>query len=98
MRKHLVDIINSEPSASLTKNKYKVLCGMLKRMFPDDYEKIPREKWLTIAHEIVNGDREWRKLTEGKDKENKERLEQEWKIKNGYDPMYHSDIKLTKKI
>ena len=75
MRKELCDIIKENPRASLVKNKYKVLAGMVRRMFPNNYEKLPPEIWEKIIYEVVNGDREWRTLTEGKDKENKTILE-----------------------
>lgn len=83
MRKELEQIIKEHPdTAVLVKNKYKVLSGMVRRMFPNNYEKIPPQVWEDIIYEVVNGDRDWRKLSEGKDKVNKVRLEQEYIINN----------------
>lgn len=83
MRKQILQqIIKEKPEACLVKNKYKVIVGMIKRMFPNNYEKIPHEVWEKLVFEIVNGDRDWRKLSEGKDKVNKVRLEQEYILNN----------------
>ena len=83
MRKQILSqIIKERPDACLVKNKYKVIVGMIKRMYPNNYEKIPKEVWEKLVFEIVNADRDWRLLTEGKDKENKKMLEQQWVIKN----------------
>lgn len=83
MRKQILQkIIDEKPEACLVKNKYKVIVGMIRRMYPNNYEKIPHEVWEKLVFEIVNADRDWRMLTEGKDKVNKERLRQEYIIKN----------------
>ena len=83
MRKEiLAQIIKEKPEAVLVKNKYKVLVGMVKRLYPNNFDKIPLRIWEDIAYDLVNGDRDWRTLTEGQDKENKVRLEQEYIIKN----------------
>lgn len=83
MRKQiLAQIIKERPDAVLVKNKYKVLVGMIKRMYPNNYEKIPHEVWEKLVFEIVNADRDWRYLSEGHDKVNKTRLEQEYIINN----------------
>ena len=83
MRKQILQkIIDEKPEACLVKNKYKVIVGMVRRMYPNNYEKIPYEVWEKLVFEIVNADRDWRTLTEGMDKENKVRLEQEYILKN----------------
>jgi len=83
MRKEILSaIIKENPNAVLVKNKYKVLRGLIKRMYPNNYEKLPPDIWEKIIYEVVNGDRDWRFLTEGMDKENKERLRQEYIIHN----------------
>lgn len=75
MRKQiLAKIITERPDAVLVKNKYKVLVGMLKRLYPNQFEKIPYKIWEDIAFDLINGDRDLRYLTEGEDKENKKRL------------------------
>lgn len=76
----LKQIITEKPSAVLVKNKYRVLAGMTKRMFPK-LENFTQEELADICFEIIAGDRDWRFLTEGKDKE-KIIYEQKWIIKN----------------
>jgi hypothetical protein len=86
MRKEIIQkIIDERPDAVLVKNKYKVISGMIKRMFPEQYSKIDYKLWEDILYEAINADRDWRMLTEGKDK-NKQILADEWKINNGYMP------------
>lgn len=77
----LQDIINKHPEACLVKNKYKALGHMADIMYPQ-LNAINKKIITDIVYDIVNGDRDWRKLTEGMDKENKVRLEQEYIIKN----------------
>jgi len=75
MRKEILkQIIKEKPEAVLVKNKYKVLVGMIRRMYPNNFEKLPVDVWEKIAFDLINGDRDWRILTIGRDKENKERL------------------------
>ena len=76
-------IIKERPEAVLVANKYKVLVGVIKRIYPQNFEKIPLNVWENIAFDLVNADRDWRKATEGHDEDNKKRLEDEW-IKNNY--------------
>ena len=82
-----IDIINQiikeRPEAVLVSNKYKVLIGVIKRMYPEQFEKIPLKIWEDIAFDLINGDRDWRKATQGFDEENKQRLEDNW-IKENY--------------
>jgi len=88
-RKEVIQTIIKENSrAVLVKNKYKVLVGMVRRMYPNQFEKIPLEIWEDIAFDISNGNRDWQMLTEGYDKENKEILEQKWLEEN-----YHHNTK-----
>lgn len=87
MRKQLIQqIINKNPEAVLVKNKYKVLGGLVKRMFPNNYEKLSPKIWEDIIYEVVNGDRDWRNLTAGMDKENKVILSQQWVVDNYMKP------------
>jgi len=86
-------IINERPDAVLVKNKYLVIYGMLKRMYPNQIEKIPKQIFIDIIFDAVNGNRDWQTLTEGFDKENKKRLSQEKMIEMGYTPGYNQDIK-----
>lgn len=83
-KKILSEIIKKNQDAILVKNKYKVLAGMIKRMYPKNFEKISDHMWEQIIFDITNGNRDWQMLTEGFDKENKEILSQQWKISNGY--------------
>lgn len=87
MRTHILQqIIQDKPeTAILVANKYKVLAGMLQRMFPE-LKDMPQTKLADIVFEAVNGDRDWRTLTEGQDKQNKTILEQKKKISLGYVP------------
>lgn len=74
-RKEILDkIIKDKPEAVLVKNKYKVLVGMIKRMYPNNFEKLPLNIWEDIAFDLINGDRDLRLLTEPFDRENKDRL------------------------
>lgn len=83
MRKQIIQqIVNDRPDAKLVKNKYKVLIGVIKRIYPEHYEKIPRQVWEDIAFDLVNGDRDLRLATEGMDKEEKTRLEQQYIVNN----------------
>ena len=86
-RKEIIKkIIREKPEAILVKNKYKVLVGMIKRKYPNNFEKLPLNIWEDIAFDLVNGNRDWQQETEGMDKENKQKLQQQWKIDNGYLP------------
>ena len=78
----LQQIIKEKPHAVLVKNKYKVLFGMLKRLYPNQIDKIPEQIFIDLIFDAVNGNREWQTLTEGYDKENKEKLRQEYIINN----------------
>ena len=82
-----IDIINQiikeRPEAVLVKNKYKVLVGVIRRRYPEQFEKIPLKIWEDITFDMVNADREWRTATKGQDEENKKELETNW-IKENY--------------
>ena len=93
MRKQILqNIIKENPNAVLVANKYKVLAGMAQRMYPE-LKEIPQAKLADMVYDIVNGDRDWRILTEGCDKENKKILEQEKMLSLGYSPNYHNDVR-----
>lgn len=78
-RKSLIkQVIDKNINAVLVKNKYKVLVGLVRRMYPKTYEKIEPHLWEEIIYEVVNGDRDWRLLTKGFDKKNKDKLEKQW--------------------
>lgn len=77
------NIIRENPNGMLVANKYKVLSGMAQRMFPE-LKEIPQRKLADMVYEIVNGDRDWRTLTEGQDRGNKARLEEEKLEQLGY--------------
>lgn len=76
-------ILDARPDGFLVANKYKVLVGMLKRRHPVirdlDYQLL-----INLVFDAVQGNREWQQLTEGYDVENKKKLEQEWKMDQGY--------------
>jgi len=93
-RKQIISkIINERPDAVLVKNKYQVLYGMIKRMYPDHIDKIPKQIFIDIIFDAINGNRDWQVLTEGQDKENKSRLSQEKMIEMGYLPGLKQNIK-----
>lgn len=95
-RQIIENIIKERPTeAVLVANKYKVIAGVVRRMFPEIKEikelepvmangKCVKDKLVDIIYEAVNADREWRLATEGQDKENKENLEVEYLKNNGY--------------
>ena len=84
MRKQIIqNIIKENPNAVLVANKYKVLAGMSQRMF-HELKEISQSRLADMVYEIVNGDRDWRTLTEGFDKENKGRLEEQKVLELGY--------------
>lgn len=95
-RQIIENIIKERPNdAVLVANKYKVIAGVIRRMFPEIKEitelepvivngKSVKDKLVDIIFEAVNADRDWRLATEGQDKENKERLEVEYLKENGY--------------
>jgi len=93
-RKEIIQkIIKERPDAVFVKNKYLVLYGMLKRIYPEQIEKIPKEVFIDIIFDAVNGNRDWQTLTEGQDKENKMILSQKKKLEMGYTPGFRKDIK-----
>ncbi len=95
-RQIIENIIKERPhDAILVQNKYKVIAGVVRRIFPELKEitelepvivngKSVKDKLVDIIYEAVNADRDWRLATEGMDKENKERLEVEYLKNNGY--------------
>ena len=82
----LQQIIQEKPHAVLVANKYKVILGMLKRLYPNQIEKIPDQIFLDIIFDAVNGNRDWQFLTEGFDKEKKEILRQQFVVDNYLQP------------
>lgn len=84
MRKQILKkIIETNPEAMLVKNKYRVLAGMAQKLYPT-LKEIPQIKLADMVYDIVNGDRDWRLLTEGHDKENKDILEEKTLSALGY--------------
>ena len=77
----LRQIINEREGARLVKNKYRVIMGVIKRLYPE-YELISKEKWENIVYDIISLDRTWRLYTEDYDKENKKRLSEEFVVNN----------------
>ncbi len=99
MRKEILKtIIKENPEAVLVKNKYKVLYGMLRRIYPNFIESIPKDKFIQIIFDAINGNRDWQMLTEGFDKEIKTILSQRKQIDMGYLPGYNEDIKKLKTL
>lgn len=70
----LVTIIQAHPvTATLVENKYKVIGAMLKRLYPE-LQKFSQDHLADIVFNAVHGDRDWRLLTEDKDKKKKKEL------------------------
>lgn len=82
-RPALQDILARRPDGYLVANKYKVIIGMLRRRYPE-LDSLDRSRLEDIVFDAVNGNRDWQMLTEGHDQEAKRRLEQEWKMGEGY--------------
>lgn len=82
-RQILEQIIKENPKAKLVANKYRVLAGMIQRMYPEMRE-IPQMKLGEIIFDSVQADRELRLLTVGEDVENKNRLEEQYVLKLGF--------------
>lgn len=74
----LLDIVKTKPAASLVENKYKVIAAMMARHYDTILGDIPKDKLEQIMDDAIAANREWQWLTQGKDKENKARLEQEF--------------------
>ena len=74
----LQTIIKQHPSARKVSKKYQVLREMVCRMYPNSFQKIRTSLWEDIIFDVVNADRDLRKLNEGFDTEEKTRLEAEY--------------------
>lgn len=93
----LKEILGRNPKAYLVANKYKVLLGMLRRMYPRLFDldaegrRVFSEDYLeAFVFDAVNGNRDWQALTEGHDALNKKVLDQQWNLDNGYGPVHNS--------
>lgn len=94
-RQIIQNIIKERPNeAVLVANKYKVIAGVVRRIFPEIKEikelepvivngKCIKDKLVDIIYEAVNADRDWRLESNGFDGDNKNRLEEEF-IRNLY--------------
>lgn len=81
-KKVLQEIIKSYPfTAVLVANKYKVIAAMLKRFHPE-LAHFTQDRLADIVFNAVNGDRDWRFLTEDKDKKVKKELARQWVATN----------------
>ena len=81
----LQKIIDKNPEARETKNKYRAIKAMALYMFPQ-LQGI--EELEDILYEVINADRDWRKLTEEFNQTEKQILSQEWQLENGYEVAY----------
>lgn len=77
-RKKLADLLEKHPDASLVANKYRAIRAII----ASDYSGfVVASDGVTLEHIVDDSialNREWQWLTEGKDKKNKVRLEQEF--------------------
>lgn len=77
-KKILKEIIQAHPvTAVMVQNKYKVIGAMLKRLHPE-LRGFTQEHLAEIVFNAVHGDRDWRLLTEDKDKKKKKELAEKW--------------------
>ena len=99
-RKEIIQkVLDSNPEAHYSKNKYRVLRVMLLTRYPQIKDiGLSKDTIEEMIFDMVNGDRDWRKLTEEHDKENKKILSQQWMLDNGYEPTYKQDQQLFKNI
>ena len=99
----LQKIIDYNPQAQKTSGKYRAIKAMIIHMYPDlgyfpmikatkTRPEVPARTGITedIIYDIVNADRDWRKLTEHLDTEEKEVMSQEWQLENGYEADYQN--------
>jgi len=82
----LQKIIDYNPQAQKTSGKYRAIKAMIIHMYPETKGIVSEE----IVADIVNADRDWRKLTEHLDTEEKEIMSQEWQLENGYEADYQN--------
>jgi len=79
----IAKVLEANPEAYKVANKYKVLRAILRRRYPALVE-LDQQTLLDVIFDAVNGNRDWQMLTEGHDEDEKRRLEQEWKMGEGY--------------
>lgn len=80
-KEYIKRILDIYPEGGNTKNKYKVITLAIVEMHPE-LKAIPNKQLLDIFYDVINADRDWRKLTEGENKEEKKILSQQWVIDN----------------
>lgn len=81
------------PEMMLTENQYKAMRYTLVQIAPHLKEKLTPEQLLWLCEEIPAIQREWRRQTEEIQKEEKERLAQQYQINHGYAPNHYQSIK-----
>jgi hypothetical protein len=79
----LQNIILTRDDARLVKNKYRVIAGVIQKLFPE-MKEIEQSELEHILFHAINADRDWRKMTEDYDRDMKEELEHKWLDENGY--------------
>jgi uncharacterized damage-inducible protein DinB len=96
-KKILQQILNKYPEARKTSGKYTAMARMAKQMYPV-LADIPGRTLTDIVFHVVNADRDWRTLTEGENKEEKEILSQQKQIELGYTPGHYQNLKKLKTL
>lgn len=75
-RLDLAEVVKTKPEASLVANKYKVIAAVIRRSYPN--VAFGSTEVDALCDDIIALNREWQWETEGRDKKNKDRLEQEF--------------------
>lgn len=77
-RLDLANVVSLKPAASLVANKYKVIAAVITRSYPVLIKALTQDQIFEMVDDAIALNREWQWETEGKDKQNKKRLEQEF--------------------
>jgi len=77
----LLVVLKCHQEASLVAFRYRTLLSALRNAYPSLTTSTSKEVLLEFLQDVIYLDRKLRKLTEGKDKENKKILSQEFQIR-----------------
>jgi len=78
-----------DPEYKSVKKRY----DSLKMLLQEKYPLIREMDYINLLKDTIYLDRELRRATEGIEQEEKQILEEEYLLENGYEPNYQSDIK-----
>lgn len=100
-KKVLAELIATKPEARLVKNKYRVMSHVLssRQMWKNTvYQFMEKYAMHDLMKDIIYIDRQIRKATEGMDSENKQILEEEYLLENGYEVGVDSQVDKLKTL